>query len=130
MRHPGGFEPEPCLGVLSVERSWQKRRMCAHVGDTLIVRGAARAGNASTRATKVPGNDGKIDTGRRNLGRTALLVVSRTRQRFMCNCLVDQRRGILGIYQRARTSGRVEDRGLANQITSDAGNRGDSIEVI
>ena len=22
VRHPGGFEPEPCLGVLSVESAW------------------------------------------------------------------------------------------------------------
>ena len=112
VRHPGGFEPEPCLGVLSIEPAWQTGRMRAHIGDALVVRRAARAGDAAARAPEIPGDDGKIDAGRRDLGRIAVVVVTGSRQLFVGDGLVDQRRRVLGIGQRARAAGRVENRGL------------------
>ena len=95
VRHPGGLEPQPRLGVQNIESAWQPGGMRAHVGHALVVRRAARAGDASARATEVPGDDGEIDAGRSNLSRVAIVVVSRSRQLVMGDRLIDQRRRVL-----------------------------------
>ena len=71
----------------SIESTGQPVRMRAHVGHALVVRRAARAGDAAARATEVPGDDGEIDAGRRDLRRIAIVVVSGSRQFVMRDCL-------------------------------------------
>src|SRR4051795_13084826 len=104
--------------------------MCTHVGDTLVVRRAARTGDTPTRATEVSGDDGQIDTGRRYLGGISVDIVVRSRQLVMGDRLVNQRCGVIGIRRWARTAGRIVNCGLANQLSGDASDRDDAVGLV
>src|SRR6187551_2267068 len=121
MRHPGSFETEPGLGVLSIESTRQLGWMRAHVGDTLVVRRTTRACDASTGATKIPGNYGKIDASCSYLGRISIVVVTGAGQLVMGDGLVDHGCRVLDFRRRTSPTGCVENRSLPNQISSDAG---------
>src|ERR671916_532012 len=44
--------------------------------------------------------------------------------------LVDQRSRVLHVRERARTPGRVENRGLTDEVSGNTGDCGDSLEII
>src|SRR5687768_2238928 len=130
VRHPGGLEPQPRLSVQNIESTWQPSGMRAHVGHALVVRRSARAGDAPARATEVPGDDGEIDAGRRNLSGVSIVVVTRSRQLVMGDRLVDQRCRVLRLSHLTHATGGIEDGGVANELTRDTSDPGDVIEVV
>src|SRR5215218_10003161 len=98
--------------------------MGTHISHALVVRRAARAGDAPTWPTKVAGDDGQIDAGGRDLRRVPIVVVTGPRKLVMGDHLVDQRGWILRASLRPCAASGVEHGGLANELTRDAGDHG------